>query len=409
MSKFLETLERVQLQQHEVSNLFSNGNEDGTSIKSLRRNNPNYKLEVARCAKFVAEVYSGQRPIWQLQEVMTTSDFPILFGDILDRSILAAYNEWPISWGDVAKRVILNDFKNAKVYKPLLGIDNILEKVGEDAPYPEAGLTEQAPFEWYLEKYGRRVPFSWEAMINDNLDQLKDIPERLGRAARRTEDWTIANMFMDANGPHASLYTSGNKNIVNITNGALANNPPLSSAGLKDGYTVLAKMLGEDGWPIMREVVTLVVGPSLEITARTLLNATELHITDPDAGGVPDDGSGSGYQRLNAPNWMRNRLRLVVNPYMPLITTTGTVADTQWFLFASPTYSREAMRIGFLRGHETPELWMKSPNAMRIGGGDVSPMSGDFDTDSIHYRVRHIMGTTYVDGKATVASKGTGS
>jgi hypothetical protein len=52
---------------------------------------------------------------------------------------------------------------------------------------------------------------------------------------------------------------------------------------------------------------------------------------------------------------------------------------------------------------------MKSPNAVRVGGGPVSPLSGDFDTDAVEYRVRHVTGVTLVDQKATVASNGSGS
>jgi hypothetical protein len=50
---------------------------------------------------------------------------------------------------------------------------------------------------------------------------------------------------------------------------------------------------------------------------------------------------------------------------------------------------------------------MKSPNAVRIGGGGVNPMDGDFDTDSIRYRVRHVLGGTLAEYKSAMASKGT--
>lgn len=50
------------------------------------------------------------------------------------------------------------------------------------------------------------------------------------------------------------------------------------------------------------------------------------------------------------------------------------------------------MEIGFLTGHETPELFMQSPNAVRVGGGAVDPMDGDFRTDSIDWKVRYVFG-----------------
>ena len=44
---------------------------------------------------------------------------------------------------------------------------------------------------------------------------------------------------------------------------------------------------------------------------------------------------------------------------------------------------------------------MKSPNAQLLSGGASNAADGDFDTDSIAYKVRHVMGgshTTAVGG-----------
>lgn len=408
MAAFEEVLERIQVQKDEVNHLFVANATEGSAVRTIGKNvNPEYKRNLAAAAKFIAEVYSGYRNIWQLQEVMTTSDFPQLFGDILDRSVLAAYQEWPAPWTSYAKRVLLNDFRSAKIFPPIWGADGPLDPVKEAAPYPNVPLHEQTPLTWSLQKYGRQVPFSWESMINDDLDQLKDIPERLGRAARRTEDWNVSQLFIGNAGPLASFYSNTNGNIINTTNGAQANNPALSITGLQDAYTVLSRMKDENGQPIMRENVVLVVPPALEVVALNILNATELWVSDAKGGGYPGNGTTVGSQTLVTQNWMRNRLRIVVNPYIPMIASSNQ--DTSWFLFADPNYSREAFRIGFLRGHETPEIWMKTPNATRVGGGAVDAMSGDFATDTIQYRVRHVVGLATIDPKASVASNGSGS
>jgi hypothetical protein len=66
--------------------------------------------------------------------------------------------------------------------------------------------------------------------------------------------------------------------------------------------------------------------------------------------------------------------------------------------------------MAFLRGWEDPAVFIKSANARRVGGGgDIDPLDGDFDTDSVAYKVRHVLGTAVVDPKATVASNGSGS
>jgi hypothetical protein len=97
-----------------------------------------------------------------------------------------------------------------------------------------------------------------------------------------------------------------------------------------------------------------------------------------------------------------------VNPQIPLLATSAN-GNTSWFLFANPSVGRPAMVLGFLRGHEEPEVFMKAPNAKRVGGGDVDPMEGDFDTDGIQYKIRHVLGSKRLDTKATVASNGSGA
>ena len=53
---------------------------------------------------------------------------------------------------------------------------------------------------------------------------------------------------------------------------------------------------------------------------------------------------------------------------------------------------------------------MKSPDAIRIGGGGlVDPMQGSFDDDSIDYKIRHCYGGIIIDPLASVASNGSGS
>lgn len=403
--EFLQVLEGIRVQDTSTQALFSANEADGTPVHSRIRRSPQYKMKLAEAARFVAGLLRGNIPPYRLKEVMSTSDFPIYFGDILDRTMLAHYDNWPSTWEGIAKRRVLNDFREAKVFLPATGADGVLDAVAEGAPYPDDSLAEQSPLTWSVKKYGRTVPFTWETLINDDLDQLKDVPERLGVAAKRTENDLVTRLYVASTGPHTSLYTSGNKNQIVTANGAGIDNPALSIAGVQDAFTVLGRMVDETGQPIRREMVTLVVPPDLEIVANNILNSIQIMATDPAAGGVPDDSSGSGYQRLVMNNWIRNRFNVVVDPYLPLVNTT--CGHTAWYLFANPNNSRPALQIGFLRGHEAPEIWMKSPNAVRVGGGTVNPLDGDFDTDSVTYRVRHVVGQTRVDAKATVASKGT--
>lgn len=407
MNDYLQLVESIQREEASIARIF-----DGEGVNVRQRSQaPHYQARLAEATAFLASILDGRRPAHYLREVMTTSDFPYLFGDILDRQVLAHYQTWPTIWPQIAKRGTVRDFRQAKLFPPAYGADLRLSKVPEVTAYPEAVLTEQAPLTRQVHKWGRRVPLSWEAIVNDDLDQLKDLPRRLGVAAGRTEDREITDLVAQSTGPHSSLYTVGNDNIINTTNHASQDNPPLSIKGLQDGMIVLANQVDEEGEPIMIDAVVLMVPPSLEIPARNILNATEIQVTQ--AGGVPDvhrtdsSPSATGEQRLVTQNWMRSRVQLVVNPYLPLVDTTS--GHTAWYLFASPQTGRPALQLDFLRGYETPQVLIKSPNAVLPGGGLADPMGGDFDTDTVQYRVRHVLGALQIDGKATVASNGTGS
>ncbi len=404
--EFLETLERIRAEEADARRIFAG---DGRVAGRSRRDaSPAYLARLAEATQFLADVVRGRRPAYQLQEVMTTSDFPLLFGDVLDRQVLAAYREWPSVWTAIAKRAIVNDFRSVKLYPPTWGADSRLEAVPETIEYPESRLTEQTPIEYSVKKYGRKTGFSWESLINDDLQQLTNIPERLGRAARRTESRAVIELYVDASGPHATLFSTANKNRVHTENGGATDNPPLSIAALQSAFTVLSNQRDENGEPMMLEMVTLVVPPALEVTARNILNATSIEATTLGAGGAPPNPATAGEQRLVIQNWMRNKLTLVVDPYIPMVASSAN-GNTSWFLFANPSTGREVIRIGFLRGHEEPEIWIKEPNARRVGGGAVDPMDGDFDSDSVMYRVRHTLGVTTVDPRGAVASSGAGS
>lgn len=356
-----------------------------------RRTDAQWQGMVLECAELILDVQRGRRPVWHLQEAMTTSDFPNLFGDLLYRQLLGNYVPYPVSYPKYCRIVDVNDFRKMHLYAIDGGQATMKTPIKERAPYPEIKFTE-TPYTLQVAKYGRRYSITFEMVINDDLNAFSQRPALMATGARRSEEYLATTMIADAAGPHASFYTSGNKNIV-------TGNPALSVAGLQTAYAVLAAQLDAEGEPIVINAVTLVVPPSLQITAENILSAME--IWSVEAGGTAN-------QQLHFANWMKGKVTLAVNPYLPIVTTTGTVGSTEWFLFADPTDAtqRPAVAFGFLRGRREPQLFVKDSDQMQLGGGPVDPLEGDFDSDSIDYKLRHIFGAVQVDPKMSVASKG---
>lgn len=388
MAEFLDVIESIRAEEADVQRLFGDA---GQGVRSRRRD-AKYLARLAEAAQFMADVYQGARPLHQLREALSTSDFPYLFGDVLDRQMLANYQEAPYSWNKYCRRARVRDFRQVKRFA-LTGAEATLEQVPQLTPYPAATMGD-AYYYYTVAKYGKIVPLSWEVIINDDLDAFRDLPARLGKSARRTEEKLATQLFVDTTGPHASLYTLGTNQITG--------NPALSMNALQTAMGYLLTQTDSDSEPIVVEAMTLVVPPQLQVTAYNILNALE--IWSKTAGG------GIAAQELVVGNWVKNAgiVNAVTNFYIPGVASSSN-GSTSWFLFSDPDKGRPALELGFLIGHESPEIFMKTPNAQRVGGGAVSPEDGDFDTDSITYKVRHVIGGGRMDTKMTVASNGSGA
>lgn len=361
-----------------------------------------WERRVEFLADLIVKVKHGKMKDYHLQEAMTTSDFPLLFGDLLYRQLLGQYQPWPVTYPAYFKIVEVRDFRKLNMYT-IDGGNGLLSTVKEREPYPEVSFTEGV-YQIAVVKHGKRYSISFEMVINDDLMAFQDRPGIMASMTRRSEEWLATTMMADANGPHASFFTAGNANKI-VANTLLSTpvNPPLSLPALEAAMSQLRSRVDSDGQPILINMVTLVVPPALEILAQNLLNAFELWL-------VGADGGASSTQQLHTKNWLQGRVRLEVNPYLPIVSSSAN-GQTSWYLVASTAdpAQRPAFIFGFMRGRRTPQLFIKDGNQRQLGGGAVDPLEGSFENDSIDYKVRHIYGAAQGDPKMAMASNGSGS
>jgi len=309
--------------------------------------------------------YQGRRlrpheRAFRLEEAITTSDFPYMFGDILDRQLIAGYKAYASVWQQFAKKSTNKDFRISRRFTTYGG-DSHLDRVGEKGEYL-ASPRDELYYNLQLLKYGRQFDMSWETMINDDLGALRDTPERFARACRHTEHRIMTTLYAR-----------------------------LSIASLETGVETMLAFTDQVGEPIFARPKYLVVGPSLEMTARQILTSSTKMWTD-DAGGVlaasPTNNVIGQYG-----------LQLVVDPYLPIVNT-GNDQYSQWYLFCDPA-DLASLEGAHLTGHEMPEICMKNSDKVSIGGGPISPFDGDFATDNVFYRVRHVFGGCKLDWRGT--------
>jgi len=326
----------------------------------------------------------SRRALLKLQETISTSDLPYLLGGVLDRELLTQYQAAPQIWDQFATRTTVRDFRTKNLID-LIGGRSILQPVGQHTEYPRDSVSD-AQYPLTVAKRGKITSITWEDIVNDDLDALRRLPENQAQSARDTEDYLATSQLVTASGANTTFFASGNGNAPT----ALA----LDATNLAAAITAVTSRKDADGKPIVAPSLKLMVPPALQIPALAILNALEIDATD------------SGSKVVKSTNYLKGLVTLVVNPWLTVIATDNKAA-TRWFLLPDPkSTSRPALALGFLRGHETPDLRVKADTGTRVGGGAISPEEGSFELDEIEYRVRHVVGGATVDPIATYCSNG---
>jgi|HubBroStandDraft_1064217.scaffolds.fasta_scaffold08363_9 hypothetical protein len=382
--------------------------------------NPTDELYVEKLSQLYPAII-GRKQVG-LRETMSYSDYSALTVDVLDRMLYGYYTDAPISNKPLVKVHTLRDFRLVARYEMDGGVKPFsrmptdfpslvphgageppTQRAVQQAAREVEGSTQRVTYQPQL--YQGSMSINWRALVNDDLGIFQDLIKRLAISGNRTIYSFITGLYISSGGWNTTLYNSTFANLVTTAYGAQSNNPALSYQGLLDARTVLAKMLDLDGQPIdFAGKLFLTVGPALENTAISMAKATQIGIS---VGGGTQNVEGFPQQWLTTPNWPFEGVTPIVDKYIPLICT-GSMANTMWSLTYDPNaQARPSLELGMLQGYETPQLFQKVPNTMRVGGG-VDPILGDFWTMNQDYKGILVLGGTQIDGRSTVASTGLG-
>lgn len=326
-----------------------------------------------------------------LEEAMTTSDFPLLTGDVLERTMLARFNEVPQVWRQyIDVGAPMRDFRTIRMLETTGG-NEAWDVITEEDTITYTTIAEgehtMAPA-----LYGKGMKLSWRLMMQDDLDAFRVLPQALAQGGRRTINKFATDLLFDSAGPDATFVSSGNGNL-------LSGNPALSVTSLALAIKTLMSFTDTTGEPILVDGVRLVYGPGLHVTVQNILNTLTYDATT-------DQGAATN-RTIRVNNWLTAGITPVMDPYIPLVVTGGNGA-TAWAVTAAPNTGRPAARIRFLAGFETPALYQKAPNTQRIGGG-VDPMLGDFSTMSSEFKGLVAFAGVTIEPKSIVGSNGSGS
>lgn len=313
-----------------------------------------------------------------VRESLTTSDFPVLLGQGYQRKLLAQYQTIDPVWQQYSLRATVPNFKKQRLVD-ILGGARGLSRVAEATEYPTRDIDENE-YDFSVEKYGDRIPLTWEMLINDELGAFRNLDAVLAADARFTEGTVTADALLNAG--RTDLNTSFFGTVENTV---------LSADSLKAAIEALSSKRNAAGQTVVRPSLKLVVAPGLEFIAKELVAAVEVRTTNGNRTTVMNNPLAGVVDVVVEPNLLRN---------------TNAKANTTWVLVPAPGAARPAVVTGFLQGQEAPDLRVKNDQGVRPGGGSIGVGEGSFDDDTIQYRVRHVVGAAVIDNQFTYASRG---
>jgi ATP-dependent protease ClpP protease subunit len=255
----------------------------------------------------------------------STSDFPLLFSNLANKTLTAAYEEEPHTWKALARQRNLPDFKQASDL--VIAADLAPEQLLEGGEYKQ-GTLKEAQATWKLATYARKVCVTRQAIINDDLSALERLPEYLGRGFRRLESnlvWALITGNATTSVDGQALFAAGHAN---------TGTGVIGVAGMNAAKKAMRKQTDISGVAVNLTPDYLVVPTDLEATALQFL--------------YPGNYAPSSITGANGPNVYAGSMQLIVEPRLD-----GSAV--QWYAASGPS-KVEGLIYGYLADEPGPTI-----------------------------------------------------
>jgi hypothetical protein len=263
----------------------------------------------------------------------STSDFPIILGDTVNRVLRKEYDLQMPTFTGWASRGTAKDFRT--MTRVSLGEVGDFKEVKEGGEYEYTTLGE-AGESYKVIKYGQLIAITWETMINDDLDAFSRIPRKIASAAARKQSDLVYGIL------------TGNPN--------MADGNPLFSSQHKNIAT--AAVIGIDNFGLMRKLMRTQKG----IDSKDFLNLTpEYLITGPS-----NEQLALQYTSTNFTANVAGSQNVWAGLVKPIIEPR--ITDTSWFFAASPN-AIDTIEYSFLEGEG--ELFTEQRQGFEVDGMEI--------------------------------------
>lgn len=288
----------------------------------------------------------------------TTSDFPLLLGTAVNRTLRQAYEVATArNWTPLGRQTTLPDFR--EMSRIALGDLGKLDKVIEHGEYKRKTFGE-ASESIQLAKYGNIIGITWEGIVNDDLDAFSRVPMMIGGAAAQTEADVVWGLIT-ANAAMGDGYALFSTNHANYTGTGTA----ISSTSLGIARAMMRKQTTPTGTVMNVTPEFLVVGPDKEQEAYQYTSSQYVPAKPSD---------------INDP---RNASLTVI--------VDARLTGNQWYLFAAPGMSGvDTFEYAYLDGEP----------------GIFTEQREGFDVDGIEIKARLVFGASFIDYRGAYKNVG---
>lgn len=283
----------------------------------------------------------------------STSDFPIILGNTVNRRLQAEYALAPQTFKDWTQRGTAQDFR--EMTRANMSEIGDFKEIKEGGEYKNVTLGEGAE-KYKIAKYGEKIAITWETLVNDDLGAFNRLPAKIAQAAARKQS-DIIYAILTANaamGDGVALF--------HATHGNLMSAAAISTDSLAEGRKLMRVQKGKAGKDFLNLSPSfLLVGPDKEKEALQYTSADYL------------------------PNTQAQ-----VNPYKSLkIIVEPRLTGNQWYLIVTPGIV-DTVEYSFLEGEG--ELYTET----RQG----------FDVDGVEIKARMVFGAKALDSKGLYKNAG---
>lgn len=168
----------------------------------------------------------------------STSDFPLLLENVMNKSLAAGYESEQQTWTGLGQRTTVNDFREQHVYR--MGDAPSLLPLNENGEY-KAGSFSEAKETYAISTFARKIGFTRQALINDDMSALDRVPTFFGRSGARLENdivWGVITGYDFQKGAPVPFLMNDGKAVYDSAHG---NKLTTASAVSKESMQALRK------------------------------------------------------------------------------------------------------------------------------------------------------------------------